>query len=191
MEYTEKPGNHSQPECLETADETARLQRGFHHHQLRHRISREEHEEVDRANNEVVVETTFMVTKLTTNVEYRFRVTAVKSVGPGASSESVAFKARVASSSSFRRRLSGGTRTTTNSSLNHLRKKSDRPVWYWPTLAKNLDDAHRSCRTLERDVLHFQNHQLGYGPAYSPEDVIVAVKLMTPPSHRPICELRK
>ena len=95
MEFTEKPGNHSQPECLETADETARLQSGFHHHQLRHRISREEHEEVDRANNEVVVEATFMVTKLTTNVEYQFRVTAVKSVGPGGSSESVAFKADV------------------------------------------------------------------------------------------------
>ena len=47
------------------------------------------------ANKDVtVVETTFMVTKLTTNVEYRFRVTAVNSVGPGApSSESVAFKA--------------------------------------------------------------------------------------------------
>ena len=36
-----------------------------------------------------------MVTKLTTNVEYQFRVTAVKSVGPGGSSKSVAFKADV------------------------------------------------------------------------------------------------
>ena len=42
----------------------------------------------------VVVETTYMVTKLTTNVEYRFRVTAVNTAGPGTpSSESCLFKA--------------------------------------------------------------------------------------------------
>lgn len=42
----------------------------------------------------VVIETTYMVSKLTTNTEYRFRVTAVNNVGPGTpSSESCLFKA--------------------------------------------------------------------------------------------------
>lgn len=47
------------------------------------------------ANKDVVVtETTYMISKLTTDTEYRFRVTAVNAVGPGTpSSDSLVFKA--------------------------------------------------------------------------------------------------
>ena len=98
----EKPDSPSAPECLETADDSITIMwkpPGFNGGSTIINYIIEYQEKQTKkwimANKDVVVvESTYMVTQLTCNTEYRFRVTAVNVVGPGTpSSESCLFKA--------------------------------------------------------------------------------------------------
>ncbi len=90
------------PECLETADDSITIMwkpPGYNGGSTIINYIVEYQEKQTKkwitSNKDIIItETTYMVTKLTHNTEYRFRVTAVNAVGPGTpSSESLLYKA--------------------------------------------------------------------------------------------------